>query len=255
MNRQPTLAEILSDDTGKIRAEVADLLLEPRRLPIRPRVRVAEQARPRRLPFGRGWIAMGLIVVVAIWGIGVLNDQRPHRAKPGEIAGAGEYLLRPAAQPMPTIPLQETAQTSSNNVGTGTQAAKGPQDADIQSVPPAPSPAGKTGRVIGDAVCVRMRPNLEAGILSRVSQDDIVEIVSFENGWYQVTLADNTRGYVFGAYVLLPDAEAYPHRAASLKTGGIKILVRDAGRPNYFLAFWPDGQTTWILKEDVEVHR
>ncbi len=195
---------------------------------------------------------MGLIALLASCVIGIFNEQRPRRAEPREVAQARIDLI-PVVQPMPTVPTPEVSQTSDNNVGTGDEAIV-EEVHDNQADLPTPVPVRQAARIIGDLVRVRAQPNLEADIISRVNRDDVLEIISFDNGWYQVALADEGSGYIFGAYLMPEDADSYPYQAAVIKAGEIKILIRDAGRPKYFLSLWPDGETTWVLKEDVETY-
>ncbi len=78
MRRQPTLAEILSDDTGKIRAEVADLLMEPNNQRLRPVQQARPQPRPQRRPFRIGWIVIGLAILLVVIISKAFNGSKDH---------------------------------------------------------------------------------------------------------------------------------------------------------------------------------
>ena len=78
MRRQPTLAEILSDDTGKIRAEVADLLMEPNNPRLRPAQQARPQPRPQRRPFRIGWIIIGLAILLIVIISKAFNGSKNH---------------------------------------------------------------------------------------------------------------------------------------------------------------------------------
>ena len=109
MNRPPTLAEILSEDTGIIRPEVADLLLEPRA----PRTRVAHQpihppppqARPRRHPIGRRLLVFGLIVLLLCLVLGALLED--------------PNALQPASRETPKAQQAATAARTGRVIGIG----------------------------------------------------------------------------------------------------------------------------------------
>jgi hypothetical protein len=78
MRRQPTLAEILSDDTGKIRVEVADLLMEPNNQRLRPVQQARPQPRPQRRPFSVGWIVIGLAILLVVIISKAFNGSKDH---------------------------------------------------------------------------------------------------------------------------------------------------------------------------------
>lgn len=216
MSRQPTLAEILADDTGNIRAEVADLLLEHPG----PLAQAVHQARPRRQFIARNWIVYGLIVLLLCLVFSALKDLNRSTHSSAESLVTGRH----------------------SNPAVDTRAV-----ADLRT--------GKTGRVIGDSVSIRTQPNLQGEIISLVNQNEILNVISFHNGWYKVALSSQGSGYIFGAYLLPQDFNSYPYEIVITKDNQTKLLVNKEDDPLYFAVLWPDGQTTRILKEDVAIYQ
>jgi hypothetical protein len=223
MNRQPSLAEILSEDTGEIREEIADLLLEPHapqgRAERQPAPPPPPQARPWRQPLDRGLTILLLIVLVLILAESVMkyfNTSKPAAVESDEIKKSYRAELLP--------------------------------------VPKADVETGKTGLVIGESVSIRTQPNLQGEIIKAVNQNDLLQVISFHNGWYRVALPDHDRGYIFGAYLLPKNFDSHPYHAALAKDDQTKLLVKVDDNPVSFSVLWPDGQTTRILKENVAKH-
>ncbi len=278
MARQPTLAEILSDDTGRIREEFGDLLLEPpprvraqRRAravrqapahpaPMHPALVLQAQAPPRRLSLGLGWLFIGLIVLFFFSFIGAYNDSSARRARFRESSDQEVHidpaLIEPApiSAPAAYVSQAENAQTvwSVAPINPGNMNR---QDSSLRPAPPGPVEREKIARVIGDIVRIRKEPNLDAEIIAKARQNETLKVIGFENGWYQVALPDQTTGYVFGAYAWPRNFDLYPYQVAMLKAGQDKILVKEeAGHPLHYQALWPDGQTTEVPKDDVEIY-
>jgi len=215
MSRQPTLAEILADDTGNIRAEVADLLLEHPA----PQAQAAHQARPRRQFISRKWIVFGLIVLLFCLVFSALKDLTASQHSPAESLATGRH----------------------SNSAVDTRVV-----VDLRT--------GKTGQVIGDSVIIRTQPNLQGEIISVVNQKEILNVISFHNGWYKVALSGQGSGYIFGAYLLPQDFNSYPYEIVITKDNQTKLLVNKGDDPLYFTVLRPDGQTTRILKENVAIY-
>ena len=215
MRRQPTLAEILSDDTGKIRAEVADLLMEPNNRRLRPVQEARPQQRPQRRPFRIGWIVIGLVILLVVIVLKAFNGSRD------DYSG--------------TARMQTTENRSQFPVA-----------------PPAEVKAVRKGMVNGDNVNIRSQPNLQGEIIRKADRDEILEVISFRNGWYEVVLFNQSNGYVFGAYLIPQDFNFYPYRVV-MTNNQTKLLVKEEGNPTHYLAIMPDGKTTWMRKEDVAI--
>lgn len=213
MRRQPTLAEILSDDTGKIRAEVADLLMEPNNQRLRPVQQARPQPRPQRWPIG--WIVIGLAILLIVIISKAFNGSKDH------------YIE--------TARLQATENRSQFPVA-----------------PPAEVKAVRNGMVIGDNVNIRSQPNLQGEIIRKANQDEILKVISFRDGWYEVVLFNEGSGYVFGAYLIPQNFDLYPYRVV-ITNNQTKLLVKEEGNPTHYLAIMPDGETTWMRKEDVAI--
>ena len=215
MRRQPTLAEILSDDTGKIRAEVADLLMEPNNQRLRPVQQARPQPRPQRRPFRIGWIVIGLAILLVVIISKAFNGSKDHYT---EITGM---------------------QTMDNR-------------SQFPVAPPAEVMTVRKGMVIGDNVNVRSKPNPQGEIIRKANRDEILKVISFRDGWYEVVLLNEDSGYVFGAYLIPQNFDLYPYRVV-ITNNQTKLLVKEEGNPTHYLAIMPDGETTWMRKEDVAI--
>lgn len=215
MRRQPTLAEILSDDTGKIRAEVADLLMEPNNQGLRPVQQARPQPGPRRRPFRIGWIVIGLVILLVVIISKALNGSKD------------QYIG--------TTRMQATDNRSQFPVA-----------------PSAEFMAVRKVMVIGDNVNVRSESNPQAEIIRKANRDEILKVISFRNGWYEVMLLNEGSGYVFGAYLMPQNFDVYPYRVV-VTNNQTKLLVKEEGNPTHYLAIMPDGETTWMRKEDVAI--
>jgi uncharacterized protein YgiM (DUF1202 family) len=215
MRRQPTLAEILSDDTGKIRAEVADLLMEPNNQRLRPVRQARPQPRPQQRPFRIGWIVIVLAILLVVIISKAFNGSKNYN--------------------METTRMQATENSSQFPVA-----------------PPAKVMAVRKGMVIGDNVNVRSQPNLQGEIIRKANQDEILQVISFRNGWYEVVLLNERSGYVFGAYLIPQNFDVYPYRVVTTNNQ-TKLLVKEEGNLSHYLAIMPDGKTTWMRKEDVAI--
>ncbi|HRS96577.1 MAG TPA: SH3 domain-containing protein [Smithella sp.] len=224
MDRQPSLAELLSDNRNNIRPEIADLLMQSRqalqaqaaRQPVRPPL---PQARPRSQSLDRGLTILLLIVLalaLAESAIKYFNPSKPGAVEPDEI----RKFYRAELLPVPTA-----------DEGTG-----------------------KTGLVIGESVSIRTQPNLQGEVIKTVNQNELLKVISFHNGWYRVALPDQNSGYIFGAYLLPQDFDSHPYHAALAKDDQTKLLVKVDDNPVSYSVLWPDGQTTRILKENVDKH-
>jgi len=217
MRRQPTLAEILSDDTGKIREEVADLLMEPNVQRLRPAQQVRPPARTQRRPFGIGWIVFGLVILVIVFIIRSLNSSKANYIVPTTIVATESGAKFPEAPPV-----------------------------EVKTV--------RTGLVIGNKVSIRTQPNLQGEIIREVNRNEILNVISFRDGWYEVTLFDQSSGYVFGAYLIPQNFNLYPYRVV-IANNRDKLLVKEEGYPSQYRVILPDGQTSWIRKEDVAIYQ
>lgn len=215
MRHQPTLAEILSDDTGKIRAEVADLLMEPNAQRLRPAQQARPQPRAQRRTFGVGWIVLGLVILLVIIVLRALNASKARNIEPNQNL---------TMESSPQVPV----------------------------APPAEVKTVRTGMVIGDKVSIRSEPSLQGGIIKEVNRDEILNVISFRDGWYEVALFNQGSGYIFGAYLIPQNFDFNSYRVV-MNNNKTKFLVKEEGNPTHYLAILPDGKTTWVRKEDVAI--
>ena len=218
MRRQPTLAEILSDDTGKIRAEVADLLMEPDNQRLRSAQQAAVQPRVQRQPFWKGWIIIGVVILLVVIAVKAFNGSRDRHSETMKILEPDNIYQRPVAQIQPPVKVKAVRQ----------------------------------GTIIGDDVNIRSQPNLHGAIISKANRDEILKVISFRQGWYEIELPNQSTGYVYGAYLIPKDAESYPYQVVMTRNQN-KLLVKEEGNSTHYLAIMPDGKTTWVRKEDVAI--
>ena len=218
MRRQPTLAEILSDDTGKIRAEVADLLMEPDNQRLRPAPQARPPLRPQQQPLRIGWIILGVVIVLIIIVAKVFHGPKDHSKDLRGMLETNSIYQHPVAPPKPLVKVR----------------------------------AVRSGTVIGDDVNIRSGPSLQGEIVHRVHRNEILKISSFRQGWYEVELPNQSTGYVYGAYLIPQDAASSPYRVV-ITHNQTKLLVKEEGHSTYYLAILPDGKTTWVRKEDVAI--
>ncbi len=100
--------------------------------------------------------------------------------------------------------------------------------------------------IMGDNVNVRSQPNLQGEIIRKANRDEILKVISFRDGWNEGS------GYVFGAYLIPQNFDVYPYRVVTTNNQ-TKLLVKEEGDPTHYLAIMPDGETTWMRKEDVAI--
>lgn len=247
MQRQPTLAEILADDTGKIRAEIADLLLEPNAR----RIQEMRQVPAHRAPRGREWIIFGLIVLLIFLVLNGIKDLNAPRPDPVRTSGSPQF----PAEPIPVIQdrTENTIAVDDSNIQMNSDAtSQVPYSAEEPEVTVR---TGKIVRVIVASVSIRMRPDLQAEILTDAEENQMMDVVSFHNGWYQVVLPDGNSGYIFGAYLSPLNFDVYPYRATISKDERTNLLIKDVNDPINYQVIRPDGQTTWIYRDDVEIYQ
>ncbi len=194
MTRQRTLAEILADDTGNIRPEVADLLMEPDQprgqiQPVQSRFHHAAQVIDRPVPnqwppiqgqpLSSGLIAFGLAILTVLITLVVRQDlnssaQAHHEVK-AAVSGA-------TVQPLVKTEKVEDSIPAKQNLNT-------------QVTYPA--------MVLREGFNIREKPSAQGETIKRVEEGEILNVLSFKDGWYKVVL-DERIGYIFGVYILLP---------------------------------------------------
>jgi uncharacterized protein YgiM (DUF1202 family) len=112
--------------------------------------------------------------------------------------------------------------------------------------------ATNKGRVLGDNVYIREMPSLKADIIKLAMQGDIVDLLSFANGWYKISLENHKSGYIFGAFLSPLDFDSYPFRPGMMKDQN-KVLLKVDGPTGYYQLIYPDGRKGLIRTEDVSI--
>ncbi len=188
MARQPTLAEILADDTGRIRPEVADLLMEPP--PPRPRPRIQQNPIPRPHPRprpggapvapprypGAGWIVLFLIIVVAILALMIPRNRRLGerivRLESSQSSKEASVFVKPLEVP-PSSPMveeeiekEQTAQIPQ----TETAPVEQPQEEPCRNRQDRYIPHGGADPIVPRAETFKRRPRIDKRITERQPQ-------------------------------------------------------------------------------------
>ncbi len=93
------------------------------------------------------------------------------------------------------------------------------------------------------------RSRIRKEIIRKANQDgEILKVISFRDGWYEVVLFNEGSGYVFRAYLIPQNFDVYlPYRVV-VTNNQTKLLVKEEGDPTHYLAIMPDGETTWMRK-------
>ncbi len=79
-----------------------------------------------------------------------------------------------------------------------------------------------------------------------------MKVISFRDGWYEVVLFNEGSDMFSGAYLIPQNFDVYPYRVV-VTNNQTKLLVKEEGDPTHYLAIMPDGETTWMRKEDVAI--
>lgn len=74
-------------------------------------------------------------------------------------------------------------------------------------------------KVTTDVLNMRSAPDTGSSIVAAVAQDEYVEVVGFENGWYKVAYGDY-EGYMSGDYLSLVAQKPEPAKQGSSASGG-----------------------------------
>lgn len=221
MRRQVTLADLLADDTGNIRPEVAGLLMEERS--------------PRRVPRGRmripPWFIVGLVILSIL-----------------------KALFSGSEKPMGGIKISPPVPLSCEAVATDRSkfAAVEPKLTQADFVQD-PCSLGK-GRVFGYRVNIRKQPTLDGLIIGQTNQGKLFDVLSFNNGWYQIRLDDGRIGHIFGAYLLPMDFDVAPYRVGVTRDN-TKVLLTECRHQEWYRIISPNGEDGYIRKRHVSIVR
>ena len=247
MRRQPSLAEILSDDTGSIRAEIADLLMEPNP----QRAPAVHRAQPQLRPLTRGWLNFALFVALVVLIVGAFSHPSVHRNDSMEVKEKKAVVVMPAAAPVPVADVQawdreqRIEDKAQDHMQEGDNAMNSSPVQQEQEEPPQWN--GNIGRIIGDCVPVLTEPSYRGAVINTLRLNDTVIVCSFYDGWYRVSLPNDTAGYVFGAYLISRTVRAYPYRAVTLRDGRTQMLLKEEGYENYLRVIQPNGIQGWLI--------
>jgi len=222
MTRDINLADLLADDTGNIRPEVAGLLMEERPL------RRVVPWRQIRIP---AWFILGLVTLIILKAI-----------------FSGSDKLRDGIQiARPVIPSSEAAASeSSASAATEPKLTQGNLVREQYYL-------GK-GRVFGFRVNIREQPSLDGLIMGQTNQNEVFQIISFEDGWYQVLLGGRRIGYIFGAYLLPMDFSVAPYRVGVARDK-TKLLLSESRHQDWYKVIFPNGEERYIRRRHVRIVR
>lgn len=216
MRREQSLADLLADDTGNLRAEVADLLMGDGPQRGTPRQRII----PR-------WFTLGLLAliffVIARFIVSSMRDEARH-----EMRQAYQQVENVESDGKPE-PVQESQPVSKE------------------------SRFGKA-KVFGYRVNVRQSPSLKGSIIRKTNQGEVFQVLSFVDGWYRILLENKQPAYIFGAYLLPIDFELSPHKVGVTRDG-TKLLLTPSQNQGHYQVILPNGERRYIRKSHVRIIR
>ncbi|WP_419881765.1 SH3 domain-containing protein [Peribacillus sp. B-H-3] len=88
------------------------------------------------------------------------------------------------------------------------------------------SSSGKTGTIIGDHINLRSAPSLNGGVLGKLGKNEIVSVISEEEGWVQIQ-AENTAGWVSHQYIQINGAKKKQSHDAVAKITANELIVHE----------------------------
>ncbi|MFD0047900.1 SH3 domain-containing protein [Actinomycetes bacterium NPDC127524] len=88
------------------------------------------------------------------------------------------------------------------------------------------SSSGKTGTITGNHINLRSAPSLNGGVLGKLSKNEIVSVISEEEGWVQIQ-AENTAGWVSHQYIRINGDKKKQKRDALAKITADELIVHE----------------------------
>lgn len=76
-------------------------------------------------------------------------------------------------------------------------------------------PTSKEGRILDSNVNIRKGPNPNSPTIGRADVNEIFEIISFQDGWYKVSLDERKFGYIFKNYLSPVNFDVAPEQETS----------------------------------------
>jgi hypothetical protein len=216
MTREQNLADLLADDTGNLRAEVADLLMGD-----------GPQRGARQHRFIPRWFILGFLALTFFLVARLIVSSMRNEAR-HEMRQAYQQVenVEPDGKPEP---VQESQPVSKK---------------------------GRFGKakVFGYKVNIRQSPSLKAFIIGKTNQGEVFQVLSFSDGWYRILLENKQPGYIFGAYLSPIDFELSSHRVG-ITRDGTKLLLTPCQYQGYYQVILPNGESHYIRKSHVRIVR
>ena len=280
MQRQQTLADLLADDTGNLRPEVADLLMErPRQQRVAP---IIQRAARREITI-RGWVLalVALGFLVTIFFALPSEDERQRETAPvprqnifqADRQAANMVNLTKAKGFAYNIDVRQSPSPETSKVIHARQQEASPLVSffDEHERQKEPGPAteqdaiqdgnheGNTpnlgrARVFGFNVNVRRSPSLQSPVIRKTNQSDTFPVLSFSDGWYEVLLENDKCGYIFGAYLLPMNFQIASHMVG-IARDRTKLLLAPSRYQGRYQVILPSGERHYIRESDVRVLR
>ncbi|MBW2063311.1 MAG: SH3 domain-containing protein [Deltaproteobacteria bacterium] len=216
MRREQSLADLLADDTGNLRAEVADLLMGD-----------GPQRGTRHQRFIPRWFILGLLALTFF--VVAKFIASPMKNQAGDDGTQAYQQGRTVKIDHEQEPVQEAQPVSKENR------------------------FGKA-KVFGYKVNIRQYPSLKGSIIRKTNQGDIFQVLSFSDGWYQILLENKQAAYIFGAYLLPIDFELSSHKVGVTRDG-TKLLLTPSRYRCHYQVILPNGERRYIRKSHVRVIR
>lgn len=254
--RQQSLADLLADDTGNLRPEVADIVMGemPQRRVNRPRRRI--QLRPIPIPT-REIILIGSLILAFF--IGRIFNSSIKDTKVGEKKEIQEQIQEHVQNQIQTqnhVQIKNKVKEQINEQVRIQDHYQGRPTMQREAVQTPwqerrNSGLGK-GNVFGYNVNIRQAPSLKSPIIAKANQNETFKVLSFSDGWYQVLLGNNSRGYIFGAYLLPMDFNVSQYKVG-VGENGRKLLLTQSRNGGWYQEVLPNGQRRDIQKGSVRI--
>jgi hypothetical protein len=251
VQREPSLAELLADDTGNFRPEMVDLF-------------TIDQPQPayRRRRSVMPWLIACIISILLIFIIKALldkDDKERYRAHSKIKSNMESRLSTSPSNHSKAFPENSIGAIKVNNKrllrNTMEDKRHFPANNKGNSLNNRYHQVKKhlgTAVVFGFNVNIRQFPRLSSPIFRQTNQGENFQVLSFSNGWYEVVMGENQAAFIFGAYLLPVDFKLSSHWVG-LTMDRTKVLLAEDYRSEWFQIILPDGKKHYIRKKEVKV--
>jgi len=245
---EPSLAELLADDMGNLRADAVEAILgdPPRRV-----------NRPRRWAIRCLFSASALILLIII--IRALSSEVD---KGRYVATTQKQPKVPSADQIVINRSKDKRLLKKTNESQATFSFGSLEDATRLSVKNKKNPLNSRplqimkhlgkAKVFGYDVNIRRFPRVGSPIVRQTNQGEVFLVYSFSGGWYEIALGEDQAAFIFGAYLLPLDFKLSSHWVGIAKDRTKLLLTKD-DRRGWYQVILPDGTIRYVRKNDVQV--